>query len=68
MQENRSNFGIAWADNGRLFAIGGQTGSDTITATVEMLNLATMNAADESVNGGWSGNQLISTSLALRLM
>ncbi len=35
MQEHRSNFGIAWADDGRLFAIGGKTGPDTITATVE---------------------------------
>ncbi len=54
MQENRSYFGVAWAHNGRLFAIGGQTGPDTRTATVEVLNIATMEAADESVNGGWS--------------
>ncbi len=54
MQENRSYFGIAWADNGRLFAIGGQTGPETITATVEVLNIATMEAADGAVDGGWS--------------
>ncbi len=34
MQEPRSNFAIAWADDGRLFAIGGQTGPDKVTATV----------------------------------
>ncbi len=54
MQEPRSNFAIAWADDCRLFAIGGQTGPEQITATVEMLNLATMNAADGEVNGCWS--------------
>ncbi len=54
MQENRSNFGIAWADDGRLFAIGGQTGPDTITATVEVLNVATMEAADGALDERWS--------------
>ncbi len=54
MWEPRSNFGIAWVDDGRLFAIGGQTGPDTVTTTVEMLNPATMDAADGAVDGGWS--------------
>ncbi len=53
MQELRSNFAIAWADDGRLFAIGGQTGPDTITATVEMLNLSTLDTANGAVNGCW---------------
>ncbi len=54
MQEPRSNFAIAWADDGRLFAIGGQTGPEKITATVEMLNIATTDAADGAVNGCWN--------------
>ncbi len=54
MQEHRSHFAIAWADDGRLFAIGGQTGPDTITATVEMLNLSTLDTADGAFNRSWS--------------
>ncbi len=54
MQKDRSCFGIAWVDDGHLFAIGGQTGPDTITATVEVLNVATMEAADGAVDGNWS--------------
>ncbi len=53
MREPRSNFAIAWADGGRLFAIGGQTGPEKITATVEMLNPATMDAADGTFNRSW---------------
>ncbi len=41
MQQPRSDFGIAWADDGHLFAIGGQTGLDKMTETVEMLTSAT---------------------------
>ncbi len=52
MQEPRSDFGIAWADDGRLFAIGGQTRPGKITETVEMLNSA--DTANETVNGCWS--------------
>ncbi len=54
MQEHRSSFAIARADDGRLFAIGGQTGPDKITATVEMLKPATYVAADATVNVCWS--------------
>ncbi len=54
MQQPRSDFGIAWADDGRLFAIGGQTGSGKITETVEMLTSATADAANGTVNGCWS--------------
>ncbi len=54
MQEHRSSFAIARADDGRLFAIGGQTGPDTITATVEMLNPAIRGAVDATVNVCWS--------------
>ncbi len=52
MQQPRSDFGIAWADDGRLFAIGGQTGSGKITETVELLTSA--DAVYGTVNGCWS--------------
>ncbi len=54
MQEQRSHFGIAWADDGRLFAIGGQTGPEKTTATVEMLNSVTVDVAGGTADGHWS--------------
>ncbi len=53
MREPRSNFALDWADDDRLFAIGGQTGPEKITATVEMLNPAAMDAADGTLNRSW---------------
>ncbi len=52
MQQPRSDFGIALADDGRLFAIGGQTGSGKITETVEML--FSTDTANETVNKCWN--------------
>ncbi len=54
MQERRSDFGMAWADDDRLFAIGGQTGQDRKTDTVEMLTSATDDATDWADNRSWS--------------
>ncbi len=54
MLKPRSDFGIAWAEDGRLFAIGGQTGPEKITETVEMLTSATTDAASETANGCWN--------------
>ncbi len=54
MQQHRSDFGVAWADDGRLFAIGGQTGPDKITDTVEMLSTSTVDAANDMANAQWS--------------
>ncbi len=54
MQESRSEFGVAWADDGRLFVIGGQTGPDGITETVEMLDTSTVDAANDMANARWS--------------
>ncbi len=34
----RADFGIVWVPNGRIFAIGGYTGHEGTTATVEMLD------------------------------
>ncbi len=54
MQEHRAAFSIGWADDGRLFAIGGQTGPDKITDTVEMLNASIVDAANDMANARWS--------------
>ncbi len=54
MQQHRSDFGVAWADDGRLFAIGGHTGPNQITETVEMLHSVTVDAANGMTNGRWN--------------
>ncbi len=54
MQQRRSDFDVAWADDGCLFAIGGQTGPDKITDTVEMLNASNVDAANDMANERWS--------------
>ncbi len=54
MQQHRSEFGVAWADDGRLFAIAGQAGPGKVTETVEMLNTSTVDAANNMANARWS--------------
>ncbi len=45
MLEPRSDFGIAWIPDGRLFAIGGNTGASGQTTSVEMLPCCNTEAA-----------------------
>ncbi len=53
MQQIRTNFGIVWSNDGRLFAFGGQTGHNMSTQTVEMLSCSNMDA-EPSANGPWT--------------
>ncbi len=53
MQEKRADFGIAWSNDGRVFAIGGQTGPNKSTQTVEMLSCSGMDAKPLA-NGTWT--------------
>ncbi len=53
MQEKRVHFGIAWSNDGRLFAIGGQTGSNKSTQTVEMLSCSNLDT-EPLANGNWT--------------
>ncbi len=52
MQTPRSDFGIVWVPDGRLFAIGGNTGPGGTTATVELLGCCDVQAA--TTTGTWS--------------
>ncbi len=53
MQEKRTNFGIVWSNDGRLFAIGGQTGPNKSTHTVEMLSCSSRDT-EPLANGNWA--------------
>ncbi len=50
MLEPRSNFGVAWMPDGRLFAIGGKTGYSGQTGSVEMLRCCSTQAATSATN------------------
>ncbi len=57
MLEPRSDFGIAWMPDGRLFAIGGNTGASGQTASVEMLpccNTEAANATTATATDTWT--------------
>ncbi len=53
MQENRAHFGIVWSNDCRLFSIGGQTGPNKSTQSVEMLSFSGMDAKPLA-NGTWT--------------
>ncbi len=52
MQTPRSDFGIVWVPDGRIFAIGGNTGAGGTTATVEVLDCCDVQTA--TTIGTWS--------------
>ncbi len=52
MQTPRADFGVVWVPDGRIFAIGGNTGPDGTTATVEMLDCCDVHKAANT--GTWS--------------
>ncbi len=56
MLEPRSDFGIAWMPDGRLFAIGGNTGASGQTETAEMLLCCNTEAATPTTTatGTWT--------------
>ncbi len=53
MQTPRTNFGLVWVPDGRIFAIGGNTGPEGTTATVEMLDRCDVQSATTST-ATWS--------------
>ncbi len=53
MQTPRSDFGVVWVPDGRIFAIGGNTGPDGTTATVEMLDCCDAQATT-TTTGTWN--------------
>ncbi len=50
MQERKTDFGIAWTNKGRLFDVGGQTGLNKPTQSVEMLRCCSIDA-EPTANG-----------------
>ncbi len=53
MREGRTDFGIAWTNGGRLFYVGGQTGPNKSTQSVEMLRCPSIDSEPIS-NDTWS--------------
>ncbi len=53
MQERRTDFGIAWTNEGRLFYVGGQMGLNKPTQSVEMLRCCSI-VAEPTANGTWT--------------
>ncbi len=53
MQTPRADFGVVWVPDGRIFAIGGDTGPDGTTSAVEMLDRCDTQSATAST-GTWN--------------
>ncbi len=63
MLEPRSNFGIAWLPDGRLFAIGGNTGTNGQARSVEMLHYCNAEeATTTNATGTWTYVAPLSTA------